>query len=128
MASIILESTKKMSMSKPWSGYSTCWLQYGAGMTWILGRGGCSGWGVQWIAGTGGATSRTLTETFETQSVSQIQVKIASDYTWFPLHPPLRYVDDPAVARPGVGDLLVPAVVEDAAAPVVVPERRGGYC
>ena len=35
----------------------------------ILGRWGCSGWGVQWMAGTGGAISRTLTQTFETQSI-----------------------------------------------------------
>ena len=68
---------------------------------WMLGRGGCSAWGVQWMAGTGGATSRTLTQTFETQSVSQIQ--IASDYTWFPLHPPLRNVDPGRWARPCVG-------------------------
>ena len=44
--------------------------------------------------GTGGATSRTLTPTFETQSVSQIQIKIAGDCTWFPLHPPLRNAEE----------------------------------
>ena len=37
--------------------------------------------GVQWMSGMGGEPSRTLTQTFETQSVSQIQIKIASDYT-----------------------------------------------
>ena len=35
---------------------------------------------------------RTLTQTFETQSVSQIRIKIASDYTWFPLQ---RWNKDP---------------------------------
>ena len=43
------------------------------------------------MAGTGGATSRTLTQTFETQSVPHIQIKIASDYTRFPLHPFAEY-------------------------------------
>ena len=39
------------------------------------------------MMGTGGATSRTLTQTLETQSISQIQIKLASDYTRFPLPP-----------------------------------------
>mmetsp|Transcript_58825 Transcript_58825/g.154942 ORF Transcript_58825/g.154942 Transcript_58825/m.154942 type:complete len:333 (-) Transcript_58825:79-1077(-) len=34
----------------------------------------------------------------------------------------VRRGHDPAVALPGVGDLLIPAIVEDAAAPVVVAE------
>ena len=56
---------------------------------WILGSIG--GWGVQWMASvTGGATGRTLAQTFEAQSVSRIQIAVASDYTWFPLHPPSR--------------------------------------
>ena len=56
-----------------------------------LGRGGCSGWGVQWMAGTGGATSRRLTKTFETRSVSQIQtMKSQATTPGFHYTPPLR--------------------------------------
>ena len=55
----------------------------------ILGRGGCSGWGVQWMAGTGGATSMFIPPACITTAgqILDIQIKIASDYTWFPRHP-----------------------------------------
>ena len=62
-------------------------------------------WGVQWMADTGGATNRTLTETTAKRKELQlqlleVQIEIASDYTWFPLHAPLRNVA-PAPSPPG---------------------------
>ena len=58
------------------------------GHFWILGKGGCSGWEVQRMAGMW--SNRQDTHTILLTLISQIleiQIQIASDYTWFPLHP-----------------------------------------
>ena len=54
---------------------------------YILGRGGCSGWRarVEQQAGHPHITNAG--------QILEIRTKVASDYAWFPLHPPLRNVD-----------------------------------
>ena len=71
---------------RPGHLHATCARQAERWRSWILGGGGCSRWGEQWTAGTGGATSRTL--------AVEVQINIASDYTWFPQHPLLRKVEE----------------------------------
>ena len=53
----------------------------------LLGRGGCSGWRAQVEQQAGHSHITNAVQILE------IRCKIASDYTWFPLHPPVQNVE-----------------------------------